>query len=71
MLTSKLNSCSLDEKEFKEELVEWLEFSDKQLSKHPVSLCSLKDYARRSLVPAIPFSSSYQPLPIAISLPSH
>lgn len=37
VFVSKENICSLDEKRFKEEQVEWLEFSEKQLTGHLVS----------------------------------
>lgn len=37
VFVSKESVCSLDGKQFKEEQVEWLEFSEKRLRAHPVS----------------------------------
>lgn len=57
VFVSKGNVCGLDEKIFEEKFVEWLQFSDEQLSKLPVrSHCTIVLYKKRVSCDSVTFA---------------
>lgn len=58
VFVSKENICSLDEKRFKEEQVEWLEFSEKQLTGH-LAFCWNADVGCEFLGPVMSLPYHY------------